>query len=552
LYSGLKAGEDLRREFRRIFAYPDFLSSIDQRNQEYTAMMNEMQADITMFNKLTAFIEPEILTANPDLIRKYINKDKRLEDYDFYLLDLFRRNEHVLTEKEEKLLGLLEIKSENGYDIFRNLWYSDIEFPEVTMSSGEKEVMDRSTMIRYLQSRNREDRKLAMESYYRVKNQYSNTLGQLVVHKLNGEKNISQARNYESILHMSMDANNIPVEIYHSLLENTRKSLDAHYRYWELKKRMLGVDTLYMYDLIAPVVEDVDLEFSYEEAIELVMEALSPMSEEYRQTVQKAFDGRWIDVYPSTGKPIGAWSSDIVAHDLHPFIMMNYLGYYNDVSILIHELGHTMHSYYACKNQSFTESDYSFFIAEVPSTINSILLVHSMLDKELDDDTRLALLMNYLDEFVAAIFRQVMYAEFELKIREKIELDEALTADVISAVFGDVSRTFYGHNKGIINVEEQYFSKWNDIPHFFGYTYYVYVYTTSFLTSVTLADRILSGEEGAIDRFMELISAGGSDYPMNLLKEAGVDLTTPAPLDYAMKNMNRLMDEVEEILDSRE
>jgi len=552
LYEGLQASVELSKVMRKLYLYPRFLSDLDQRNQEYTAMWNEFLSVYAGLTEVMAFMDPEILSAGKEKIEKYIKEEPRLSEFDFYLIDLFRQNEHVLSEKEERLMGFLSISNSKTDDLHGTLLYSDIRYPEATMIGGEKAVIDRSTLYSYLESENRDDRKLAMETYWEELNHYRNTFGQMLVHKLSGENMIRQARNYESMLEMSLEGNNIPEEIYHSLIRNTNKHMDAHYRYWGLKKRMLDLDTLYMFDLVAPVVKDVDLEFSYEEAQEVILEALKPMGDEYRETVKHAFGNRWIDVYPSKGKRVGAYSQGALAHDLHPFILMDYLGFYSDVSTLAHELGHTMHDYYAANNQSIFESDYSLFIAEVPSTINSILLINSMLSKDLDESTRLALLMNYLNEFIASIFRQTMYAEFELRINEKIEKGEALTAEVISQLFGEMSRKYYGHDEGIINVEEKYFSKWSVIGHFYAYSYYVYVYSTSFLASITLADQILTGEEGAIDRFMEMISAGGSDYPVNLLKDAGVDLTTSEPFEYAMKSMHRLMDEVEKILDSRD
>ncbi len=552
LYGGMQASADLGKIIYKQVLYPRMLSDLDQRNQEYTAMYNEFMSNYAGLTQVTAFREPEILYAGEDLIRQYIAEEPRLEEFDFYLLDLFRMNEHVLSEKEEKLLGFLSISNAASDDLHGSLLYSDIRYPEAVMSGGEKVVIDNSTLYHYLESGNRDDRKLAMETYWTRLNQYRNTFGQVLVHKLSGDNMIRQARNYRSVLEMALDRDNIPVEIYHTLIENTNEYLDAHHRYWELKKRMLGVDTLYMYDLVAPVVKDLDLRFSYEEAQELILEALGPLGKEYGETVKHAFDNRWIDVFPSPGKRVGAYSQGALTHDLHPFILMDYLGFYSDVSTLAHELGHTMHDHYAASNQSLFESDYSLFIAEVPSTINSILLINSMLSKDPDENTRLSLLMNYLDEFIATLFRQVMYAEFELRINEKTENGEALTAEVISGIFGELSRKYYGHDRGIINVEEKYFSKWSILNVFYGYSYYVYVYATSFQASVTLADQILAGEEGAVDRFMEMISAGGSDYPVNLLKKAGVDLTTSEPFDYAMKSMNLLMDQVEEILDSRD
>jgi oligoendopeptidase F len=552
LLGGLRAYEDFVRQMQKLFLFPRFHLDLDQRNQEYAALLNEFMAFYTGLTEVISFLEPEILKADAGTVRRYIQEEPALEAFDFYLLDLFRVQEHVLSDREERLLGFLSIANRNSDDIHGTLLYSDMPYPEVRMSHGDTVVMDRSTLYRYLESENRTDRKLAMESYWEVLNGYRNTFGQLLIHKLNNENMIRQARNYESNLEMALDEVSVPEEIYHTLIENTHRYMDAHHRYWRIKKRMLGLDTLQMYDLVAPVVRDISLEFTYEEAQELILGALKPLGSDYQSTVRHAFDHRWIDVYPATGKRVGAYNQGTLTLEHHPFILTNFQGFYSDVSTLAHELGHAMHDYYAAGSQSFVESQYPLFIAEVPSTLNSILLVHSMLNRDLDVNTRLALLMNYLDQFIATIFRQVMYAEFELQINRKIESGESLTAGIISDVFGELSREYYGHDEGIIDVDEDYFGKWSVIGHFYGYSYYVYVYSTSFLASVSLADRILSGEEGAAGRFLGMISAGGSDYPVELLRQAGVDLTTSGPFENAMKTMHLLMDEVEEILDSME
>jgi oligoendopeptidase F len=549
LYSGLQVMVDLSSFISRIFAYPSFLSSLDQRNQESAAMQNEMMAEYARLSGEIAFIDPEILAAGPEIIKRYIKEEPRLEEFDFYLLDLFRQQEHVLSEEEERLMSLLSISNSNNYDLYNTFLHSDFQYPEATMSGGEEVILDRSTLTTYLRSENRDDRKLASDIFYKEMSKYQNTLGQILIHKINGENMVRQVREYETTLKMALDGDNIPVDIYHSLVNNTNAHMDTYHRYLNLKKRLLGVDTLFTYDLRAPVVKDVKLEYTYEEAQELILGALKPLGKEYMSTVSHAFDNRWIDVYPSAGKRNGAFSTGAVANELHPFILMNYQGSYRDVSTLIHELGHTMHTYYSSKNQSYMESNYTLFVAEVPSTINSILLIHSMLDKKLDDNTRLSLLMNHLDEFSNTVFRQVQFAEFELKVHEKIEQGEAITAGIMSEIYGEIQKKYYGEDKGIVNLEDESFSYWSNVLHFYGYNYYVYKYATSFVASVTLADKMLSGEKGAVEKFMELISAGGSDYSVSLLKKAGVDLTTSEPFEYAMKSMELIMDQVDEILD---
>jgi oligoendopeptidase F len=298
--------------------------------------------------------------------------------------------------------------------------------------------------------------------------------------------------------------------------------------------------------MYAEVVKDLDLKYTYDEAQKLIIESLSPLGKEYQGTIQKAFNERWLDVYPSEGKKSGAYSQGSI-YDIHPYMLLNYNGQYDDVSTTAHELGHTMQSYLSNKAQPYPLADYPIFTAEVASTFNEDLLSHYMINKITDDNIRLSLLMNRLDGFKGTLFRQTQFAEFELVIHEKAEAGEALTSEVLDQLYGDILRKYYGHDKGVCLIDDLYFVEWTYIPHFY-YNFYVYQYATSFTASSALAEKVLSKEKGSVEKYLTFLSAGGSEYPIDLLKKAGVDMTTSEPFDKAIASMNKIMDEIEVIL----
>jgi oligoendopeptidase F len=339
------------------------------------------------------------------------------------------------------------------------------------------------------------------------------------------------------------------VAVYTALLENVNQNLDSLHRYLRLKQRMLGVEKLKYSDVYAPVVQEMDRRYSVEEAKKLILAAAEPMGPEYAEVVRRAFAGRWIDMYPTAGKQSGAYSSGS-AYDVHPYILMNYNERYDDVRTLMHELGHTLHSYYANQTQPYATAYYSLFVAEVASTFNEALLMNRMLAEIQEVEMRLSLLMNYVEGVRQTVFRQSQFAEFELRMHETAERGEPLTGEILSRMYGEILKKYYGHVLGVCEIDDLYFIEWAFIPHFYRH-YYVYQYATSFTASTMLAERVLKQEAGAVEKYIELISAGGSDYPVNLLQKAGVDMTTPAPFAATMQAMNRAMDEVEILLEKR-
>ena len=546
LLNGLDYHTAIIKEMMRLSSYAGKLSDLDTRDSKYLAMRQEISQLFTQYNSKSSFIDPEILTMNKKKIDKFLTKEPKLEVYKFYLYDLLRSKEHMLSAKEEKIVaeaGLITGASESIYGIFKN---ADMPYPTVTLSNGKEVLVDQAGYGRYRASANREDRKKVFEVFFGKFNDFRRTFGTEMDANVKSHLFYTNVRNYDNTLETALDANNIPVKVYYSLIDNVNKNLDSFHRYLNIKRRMMGLDTLYYYDLYAPAVKDIDAEYDYDKAKKMILNALKPLGNDYVKIIKEAFDNRWIDVYPTPGKRSGAYSSGS-AYDVHPYILLNYNNLYNDVSTLAHELGHTMQSYLSNKNQPFPTAMYPIFVAEVASTLNEVLLFNYVYNKTTDDDTKLALLMEYLDGVKGTLFRQTQFAEFELRMHEMAEKGEQITGDSMSELYKNIVRRYYGHDQGICIVPDYINVEWAYIPHFY-YNYYVYQYSTSFTASTALAEGILDKEPGAVDKYIHFLSAGGSKYPIDLLKDAGVDMTTSVPFDKTMKMMNWAMDEIENIL----
>lgn len=549
LLAGLDYHSSIIKEMLRLDSYASKKSDLDTRNSQYLAMHQEINQLFTQYNSIASFINPEILTMDQKKIDKFLTNEPKLLPYKHFLRDLLRSKEHLLSEPEEKIVaeaGLVTGAAGSIYSIFKN---ADMPYPTVRLSTGEEVLVDQAGYNRYRAIPNREDRKLIFEAFFGKFNDFQRTFGTEMDGNVKSQIFYKNVRKYQSTLETALDANNIPLEVYHSLIENVDKNLPSFHRYLNLKQRMMGLDTLFYYDLYAPTVAGIENEYSYPDAQKIILSALKPLGADYLKTIKEAFENRWIDVYPTPGKRSGAYSSGS-AYDVHPYILLNYTSLYSDVSTIIHELGHTMHSYYSNKNQPFPTALYPIFVAEVASTLNEILLFNDMLQKASDDNLKLALLMEFLDGIKGTLFRQTQFAEFELRMNEMAEKGEQITGDSMSELYKNIVRAYYGHNQGICIVPDYINVEWAYIPHFY-YNYYVYQYATSFTASVALAEGILQNEPGVVDKYIKFISSGGSDYPINLLKNAGVDMTTSEPFDKTIKMMNWAMDEIEKILEKR-
>ena len=549
LLKALQYNTEVSKQAIKLYIYASMNSDLDTRNMKYSGMEKELQQLFSTFGAKAAFIEPEILTADWETIEGFIKKEPKLEDYRMNLEDMFRTKKHTLSEPEERIMALSGMVSAVPQSVYGTFSNAEMPKPEVTLSNGEKIEIGTSEYSRFRASGNRADREIVFNAYWNNFAKYKASYGEMLYGNIKADMFGAKARHYESSLEAALYPSNIPVEIYHSLVDNVNKSLPAFHRYLKIKKRMMGVDTLKYLDLYAPVVKDVDLKYSYEEASKIILASLKPMGDEYVSTVKKAIAERWIDVYPTEGKRSGAYSNGADYHG-HPYILLNYNDLYDDVSTLTHELGHTMQSYFSNKTQPYPKADYETFVAEVASTFNEVLLFNHIIGTVQDDDMKLSLLMDWLDRFKGTLFRQTQFAEFELRVHEQAEQGKPLTGDSFSEIYREIVNKYYGHDQGISYVDDYMDMEWAFIPHFYR-SFYVFQYATSFTASISLAEKVMTGDKTALKNYMDFLSAGGSDYPVELLKKAGVDMNTTEPFEKTTAAMNKVMDEIEKILDKR-
>jgi oligoendopeptidase F len=539
----------VKKEVSKLYLYANLNSDLDTRDMKYAGMKQELQQMLSDFGAKAAFVEPEILSAEWSKIEGFIKSEPQLKPYQMGLDNMFRMKKHTLSESEERILALSGPVAGVAGSVFNTFSNAEMPAPEVTLSNGEKILVTQSVYSKIRASANRDDRKIVFESFWDNYSKFNASYGEMLYGNVQSHIFQAKARHYESSLEAATYPSNIPVKVYHALIDNVDKNLPTFHRYLAIKKRMMGVDTLKYYDLYAPVVKNVDLKYSYEEASKVILAALKPMGDDYVATVKKAIDERWIDVYPTPGKQTGAYS-DGSFYDGHPFIKLNYDNLYDGVSTMAHELGHTMQSYLSNKKQPYPLADYQTFVAEVASTFNEVLLFNYMLKNETNDDIKLSLLMNWLDGFKGTLFRQTQFAEFELKIHEAAEQGLPLTGETFSKMYLDIVKAYYGNDKGVCKIDDYVGMEWAFIPHFY-YNFYVYQYSTSFTASISLAEKVMSGDKIALDKYIEFLSAGGSAYPIELLKNAGVDMTSSEPMDKTIASMNKVMDEIEKILNKK-
>lgn len=549
LLACLEFSSRLDKEASRLYIYTSMKSDQDTRDMKYLSMQQSLEQVLAGYSTKTAFIEPELLSSDWKVIEGFIKEQKGLEIYKKDLVDLFKKKEHTLSEPEERILARSSMIRGLANDIYSTFKDAEMPSPEITLSDNTKVKLTNSAFNRIRSSANRADRKIASDAYWNNFANFKATYGQMMYGNVKEHIYRAQSRKYGSAIEASLTPNEIPVAVYQSLVDNVNKNLPAFHRYLMIKKRMLGVDTLKYFDLYAPVVKNVDLKYSYDEARKLVLESLAPLGNEYLKTVNKAMEERWMDIFPNTGKRSGAYSNG-GAYDIHPYILLNYNESYSDVSTLAHELGHTMQSYFSNKTQPYPLAQYKTFVAEVASTFNEVLLFNYMIKNVKDDDIKLSLLMNWLDGFKGTLFRQTQFAEFEKKIHEEVEMGKPLTGDYLSEMYANILKKYYGHNQQICLIDDNVKIEWANIPHFYM-NFYVFQYSTSFTASISLAEKVMNKEPGALEKYLRFLSSGGSDYPINQLKDAGVDMTTSVPFEKTIEAMNKVMDEIETILNRK-
>jgi oligoendopeptidase F len=549
LAEALETQSSFDRELTRLFVYAGLHSDQDTRVSMYQGMQQEMIQLGSALGTETAFLEPEILQMDNATIANFIAHEPRLKIYRHYLEDIARRRAHTLSNAEERLLASASVMASGPSSVYGIFADADFPYPSVSLSDGKTVKLDKAAFSLHRASPAREDRQKVMEAFFTALGKYRATFGCLMNSNLQTSVFYARARNYDTSLEASLDQPNVPVSVYSRLVEGVHRNLPAFHRYLQLRKRMMGIPELHYYDLYAPLVSSVDGNYPVKVAEKNILEALSPLGSEYAAGAKRAFAERWIDMYPTEGKTAGAYSNG-AAYDVHPYMLLNYNGKYEDMSTLAHELGHTMHSYFSNRTQPYALSSYPIFVAEVASTFNEALLMDYMLHNIHDDATRLSLLGNYLESIKGTVFRQTQFAEFELRMHDRVERAEPLTGDSLSKLYAEIVKKYYGHDQGVAIVDDYVANEWAFIPHFYN-SFYVFQYATSFTASSALSEKVLAGVPGATERYLQFISAGKSKYPIELLKDAGIDMTTDEPLELTVKRMNRVMDEMEKLLDKK-
>nr|WP_091726731.1 oligoendopeptidase F [Proteiniborus ethanoligenes] len=542
LFEALSLHDEISRLVGNIYTYAKMKQDEDTRNSKYQALTDRATGIMVEAEESISFIVPEILMMDGEKINSYLQEKEELKVYSHSIDNIMRKKKHVLSPREEAILaqtGEIAVSPETVYGMLNN---ADLKFPSIKDESGNDVEITHGSYIPLMENKDRRVRhdtfKAFYDTFYKFKNTFAATLSG------NVKKNIfySKLRNYNNALEASINENNIPAEVYHNLIKAVSNNLDSLHKYVALRKKALGLDELHMYDLYTPIVKDVDMKIPYEEGKEMVLEGLNSLGEEYVSIVEEGLKSRWIDVYENRGKRSGAYSWG--TYDSNPFILLNYQDTLDNVYTLAHELGHSLHSYYSKKNQPFVYGRYSIFLAEVASTTNEALLMDNMLKKVKSKDEELYLLNHFLEQFRGTVYRQTMFAEFELAIHQHVENGQSLTADWLCETYKELNKKYYGPD---IIVDDEIAIEWARIPHFY-YNFYVYQYATGFSAAIALSQKILSEGESAVNDYIGFLKSGSSDYPINVLKKAGVDMTTPEPIEKALKLFGDLVNKMEELL----
>jgi oligoendopeptidase F len=541
LFDCLETRMELGRTVYNLYQYANLNKDLDNRVSKYQAMTERTMMLSAEAGAVFAFVEPELLTIDE---KKLIDMEKEFpkqDCYDFYFRDLIRSKTHVRSQEVEEILAMTTMVANGPDTIFSMLDDADIEYPSIKDENGNDLKLTKQRYAKLMESPHQKLRADANDAFYSVYKAHKNTLGATLATAINKDILYAKARRYESSLHSALDSYNIPVSVYHSLLDTTEANLEGLHEYIALRKKLLKIDKIWPYDLICPLFPEHNDDVPYDDAVTQVLEAVTPLGGKYRQVLADAFSSRWVDVLETEGKGGGAYNSG--NYDFHPFVLMNYNNTIDNVFTLAHEMGHALHSHLSSKTQPRQKAQYSIFVAEVASTLNEGLLLEYQLKKTTDKKARLSLLARFLNNTFGTYFNQVLYARFELMIHEHVETGNALSPDFLSELWESLTRKYYGPS---ISIDEFVKYKWSRIPHFYM-TYYVYQYATAFAASQAILTKFLAGEKGIIEKYLTMLSSGGRDYPIELLKICGIDMTTPEPVLATLKLFHESVKEVEKL-----
>ena len=542
LLQGLNTYAGLMEKVEKLFVFARMQKDQDNTNTQSQALLDRAQGLLVEYDSAISFLMPEILQIPEDILNEYIESQEGLKIYKHFLEDLMRKKKHILSEKEEKILAMAGEVASAPEEIYTMVSDADMRFPFITNEDGQEVELTHGRYIQFMESKDRNVRKQAFKALYETYGKQKNTIAATLSYSIKKDIFFCKTRNYPSTLEMALHGDNVPISVYDSLIKAVEDNLDALHRYVSLRKKALELDELHMYDLYVPIIQDVEMRIPYSQAQNMVAKGLEPLGERYLSILHEGFNGGWIDVLENQGKTSGAYSWG--CYDTHPYVLLNYQENISNVFTLAHEMGHAIHSYLSNKNQPYILAGYKIFVAEVASTLNEILLTKHLLETLEDDQQKAYVLNHYLEQFRGTVYRQTMFAEFEKIVHGMAERGEPLTVDSLSEVYYNLNVKYYGSE---MVVDKEISLEWARIPHFYS-SFYVYKYATGFSAAAALAEQILDQGQPAVDRYLDFLSSGGSDYPIELLKKAGVDMTSPEPVNKALQTFAKLVERMEQLI----
>lgn len=542
IYIVNKLDEEIGELFSKLYAYAMLKHHRNMAEPENLKLYRRVEMMAPKISSELSFITPELLSIDESTLEKYLNENEKLNRYKRVINDILKSKKHVLSEEGENILSNYSEVFAAPDNIFTMLSDVDFKFDDIVLENNEKAKLTQGTYIKYLTDPNVCIRKQAFTNMYNMYKKYINTINEIYQTQVKKQVVTAKLRNYNSSLEKAVDAEDSTVEVYNNLIKTVNDNLQINHKYMALKKKLLGIENMHMYDIYLNSLKVDEENISYIEAQEIIKDALKILGKEYVEKIDFAFNNRWIDVYETDNKHSGAYSMGV--YGVHPYILTNYMNNINSVSTVAHELGHTMHSYYSNTNQNYVDSDYTIMVAEVASTVNEILLSEYLINKETDLKKKAMLINEQIDEIRATLIRQTMFAEFEKWVHEKVEENNPLTAEDLNNKYYELNKKYFGEN---VNVDEDIKYEWARIPHFYS-CFYVYKYATGISSAITIAQKILSNEKGYVERYLNMLKKGGSEKSLDLLRSVDVDLETKTPIENAFKYYNDKIDELEEII----
>jgi oligoendopeptidase F len=529
----------------RLQTYASLQNDADLSNPVYQQLRGEIENLFVRYRTITSFIEPDILKLGEESFTQNLQKEPGLQPYVFNIEKILKTKAHVLPAEQEEIYSYSRLFSDMPAKASGILNNVEMPAPAISLSDGQEITLNLANYIRYRAVKNRSDRALVIKTYWKNHKQFENTFAVLLDSAMKQHLFNARIHNYSDCLEARLSQDNIDPLVYHKLIKSVRDNLEPLHRYLKLKQELLGLDQFKYEDIYASAVKSIEKTYTFEEAQQIILDMMKVLGKDYQAGLSKAFKDRWIDRYANKNKESGYYSSSV--YGVHPYIKMNYNGTYETVSLLAHELGHSLHSYFANRAQHYTNSQYSNFLAEIASTFNESILVDYLLKHETDDLLKLYILDAFLQQVKGTIYRQVHFAEFELAMHRQVEEGKTLTADWLNKKYLELARYYYGHDQGVTEVGDYIQNEWAGIPHFF-LNYYVYTYSTGMIASTALSQMVLTGSKTEKEKYLDFLKAGGSNYSLEILKQAGVDITTDKPYQMAFQRFNQLVSEMETIV----